>query len=193
MIATLEGTLDRRGIDSVIIKVGGIGFDVHIPSLVLDKVGAAGDNVLVYIHLHLKDDGVTLYGFSSQEELALFRELISVSGVGPRAALSLLSSLDAQQLVAAITSENAAFISQVPGIGRKIASRIIIDLKSKLEKGWQETALPLSQEDNDALSALTNLGYSIREASHALGSLSCQADLSLEEKVKLALRQLSEG
>jgi Holliday junction DNA helicase RuvA len=193
MIATLEGTLDRRGIDSAIIKVGGIGFDVHIPSLILDKLGPAGGNVLVYIHLHLKDDGVTLYGFSSQEELGLFRDLISVSGVGPRAALSLLSSLDTQQLVAAITSENTAFISQVPGIGKKIASRIVVDLKSKLEKGWQETSLPLSQEDNDALAALTSLGYSVREASRALTSLSCQAELSLEEKVKLAIRQLSEG
>lgn len=191
MIATLKGTLEYRGADSVIINVGGMGFQVHVPGSTLSQLGAINDKVSLYTHLHLREDNVSLYGFASEEELALFRNLISVSGIGPKAALALLSALDPEQLVIAITSGNIDVISQVPGIGRKMANRMVIELKSKLEKEWKEAALPLATENTDVVAALTSLGYSLREATQAVFSLPGSSELSLEEKVKLALQQLA--
>ena len=190
MIATLEGTLEYRGTDSVIINVGGIGLQVYIPSSTLSKLGATGDKVSLYTHLHLREDNVSLYGFASSEELALFKNLISVSGVGPKVALALLSALNPQQLAMAITSGNIELISQVPGVGKKMASRLAIELKGKVEREWKEAALPLAPENTDAIAALTSLGYSLREAIQAVSSLSDSKELSLEEKVRLALQQL---
>ncbi len=191
MIATLKGTLEYRGTDSVIINVGGIGFQVHVPGSTLSQLGAINDKVSLYSHLHLREDNIALYGFASEEELALFRNLISVSGIGPKAALALLSALNPEQLVIAITSANIDIISQVPGIGRKMANRIVIELRSKLEKEWKEAALPLAAESADVVAALTSLGYSLREAMQAASSLPDASKLSLEEKVKLALQQLA--
>lgn len=191
MIATLKGTLEYRGTDSVIINVGGMGFQVYVPGSTLSQLGAINDKVSLYTHLHLREDNVSLYGFASEEELALFRNLISVSGIGPKAALALLSALDPEQLVIAITSGNIDVISQVPGIGRKMANRMVIELKSKLEKEWKEAALPLATENTDVIAALTSLGYSLREATQAVFSLPGSSELSLEEKVKLALQQLA--
>ncbi|TET41640.1 MAG: Holliday junction branch migration protein RuvA, partial [Dehalococcoidia bacterium] len=96
MIATLEGRLEHRGVDSVIINVAGIGFHVHVPSSTLSQLGAVGDTVSLYTHLHVTQDNVALYGFASGEELTLFKNLVSVSGVGPKVGLALLSSLQAE-------------------------------------------------------------------------------------------------
>ncbi len=192
MIAILEGTLEYRGVDSVIINVGGIGFQVHVPGSTLSQLGAINDKVSLYTHLHLREDNVSLYGFASEEELALFKNLISVSGIGPKAALALLSALNPEQLAMAIASGNVDVISQVPGIGKKIAGRLVVELKGKLEREWKKGAvLPLAAENTDAIAALTNLGYSLREAIQAVSNLPDSAELSLEEKVKMALQQLA--
>ena len=191
MIATLEGTLEYRGVDSVIINVAGIGFHVHVPSSTLSQLGAVSDTVSLYTHLHVTQDNVALYGFASGEELALFKNLVSVSGVGPKVALALLSSLSAEQLAMAITGGNIDLISQVPGIGKKVAGRLVIELKGKLAKEWKGAALPSVPEDADAITALTSLGYSLREATQAVSRLPGSPELSLEEKVKLALEQLA--
>ncbi len=192
MIATLEGTLEYRGVDSVIINVGGIGFQVHVPGSTLSQLGAIKDKVSLYTHLHLREDNVSLYGFASEEELALFKNLISVSGIGPKAALALLSALNPEQLAMAIASGNVDVISQVPGIGKKIAGRLVVELKGKLEREWKKGGvLPLAAENTDAIAALTNLGYSLREATQAVSNLPDSAELSLEEKVKMALQQLA--
>ena len=192
MIATLEGTLEYRGVDSVIINVGGIGFQVHVPGSTLSQLGAINDKVSLYTHLHLREDNVSLYGFASEEELALFKNLISVSGIGPKAALALLSALNPEQLAMAIASGNVDVISQVPGIGKKIAGRLVVELKGKLEREWKKGAvLPLAAENTDAIAALTNLGYSLREAIQAVSNLPDSSELTLEEKVKMALQQLA--
>ena len=191
MIATLEGMLEYRGVDSVIINVGGIGFQVHVPGSTLSQLGAIKDKVSLYTHLHLREDNVSLYGFASEEELALFKYLISVSGSGPKTALALLSALNPEQLAMAITSGNVDIISQVSGIGRKMASRLVVELKGKLEREWKGALLPLAAEDADAIAALTNLGYSLREATQAVSSLPDSPELRLEEKVKMALQQLA--
>jgi len=191
MIATLEGTLEYRGADSVIINVGGIGFRAYVPSSTLSQLGTIGDKVSLYTHLHVKEDNISLYGFASSEELALFKNLISVSGIGPKAALALLSALNPEQLAIAITSSNVDLISQVPGVGKKMASRLVIELKGKIEKEWKGAALPLAPENTDAITALTSLGYSLREATQAISNLPDSTELSLEEKVRIALQQLA--
>jgi len=138
MIATLEGILEYRGNNSIILNVGGIGFQVYVPASTLSQLGTVKGKVSLYTHLHLREDNVSLYGFASGEELALFQNLISVSGIGPKAALGLLSALKPEQLVMAISSGNIDLISQAPGIGKKIASRLVVELKGKLEKEWKD-------------------------------------------------------
>ena len=193
MIATLEGILEYRGNDSVIINVGGIGFRVYVPSSTLSQLGAVKGKVFLYTHLHVREDNVSLYGFASSEELALFKNLISVSGVGSKLALALLSTSNPEQLVMTITSGDIDLLSQVPGIGKKMASRLVVELRGKLEKEWKEVALPLAPGSADVIAALTGLGYSLAEATKAISKLPDSEGLSLEEKVKMALQQVARG
>jgi len=191
MIATLQGTLQHRGADSVIVNVGGVGFHVQVPGSTLSRLDTTAGSIFLYTHLHMKDDNVALFGFASGEELALFKTLISVAGVGPKAALALLSFLNPEQLVMAITSGDASLVAQVPGIGRKLAGRLIVELKDKLEKQWGEAALTLAPESADAIAALTGLGYSLTEATRAISSLPDSEELCLEDRIRLALQQLA--
>lgn len=193
MIATLEGTLEYRGDDSIIINVGGIGFRVYVPASTLSQLGGVKGRVSLYTHLHVREDNISLYGFASSEELTLFKSLISVSGIGTKLALSLLSALNPEQLVMAITSGDIDLLSQTPGIGKKMASRLVVELRGKLEKEWKETALPLAPERADVIAALTGLGYSVTEAAKAISRLPDFEELSLEEKVKMALQQMARG
>jgi Holliday junction DNA helicase RuvA len=193
MIATLEGILEYRGNDSIIINVGGVGFRVYVPSSTLSQLGAVKGKVSLYTHLHVREDNISLYGFASSEELALFKNLISVSGIGSKLALALLSALNPEQLVMAITSGDIDLLSQTPGIGKKIASRLVVELRGKLEKEWKEVALPLAPESADVISALTGLGYSVAEATKAISKLPDSEGLSLEEKIKMALQQMTRG
>ena len=191
MIATLEGILQYRGVDSIIVNVGGIGLQVHVPGSTMSQLGAVNDKVSLYTHLQVKEDNLTLYGFASGQELTLFKNLISISGVGPKVALALLSSLSIEQLTMAILSGNVDLIDQVPGVGKKVANRIAVELKGKLEQQWEGAILPLAQEDSDVIAALTSLGYSLREATQVVSSLTSSSELSLEEKIKTALSQLA--
>lgn len=190
MIATLDGTLEYSDANSAIVKVGGIGFKVYVSRYTLDQFGDVGSSISIYIHFHLRTDNISLYGFSSKEEMVLFEDLISVSGIGPKVALALLSSLNPKQLVLAITSGSVEAIVQVPGIGKKVASRLIVELKGKFEKEWGEEVLPLAPENAEAVAALTSLGYSLREASQALSTIQNSSALNLEDKVRFALQQL---
>jgi Holliday junction DNA helicase RuvA len=190
MIATLEGILEYRGNDSVIIDVGGIGFRVYVSGSTLGQLGTVKGKVSLYTHLHVREDNISLYGFASNEELALFRNLISVSGVGSKVALTLLSALNPEQVVMAIASGDVDLISRAPGIGKKMASRLIVELRGKLEKEWKDTALPLAPESADVIAALTGLGYSLTEATKAISKLRDSEKLSLEEKIKMALQQM---
>ena len=193
MIATLEGILEYRGNDSIIINVGGIGFRVYVPGSTLSQLGAVKGKISLYTHLHVREDNVSLYGFASSEELALFKNLISVSGVGSKVALVLLSALSPEQLVMAITSGDIDLISQAPGIGKKMAGRLVVELRGKLEKEWQEVALPLAPENADFIAALTGLGYSLTEATKAISKIPDSGELSLEDKIKMALQQMARG
>jgi len=193
MIATLEGILEYRGDDSVIINVGGIGFRVYVSSSTSSQLGAVKGRVSLYTHLHVREDNISLYGFASSEELTLFKSLISVTGIGAKLALTLLSALNPEQLVMAITSGDIDLLSQAPGIGKKMASRLVVELRGKLEKEWKEVALPLAPESVDVIAALTGLGYSLAEATKAISKLPDSEELNLEEKVRMALQQMARG
>ena len=192
MIVALEGILESRGIDSAVVKVGPLSLLVYIPGSTLSRLGTVGHKVHLHTHLYVREDNISIYGFASADELALFQNLISVSGIGPKAGLAFLSMLSVAQLASAIISGNVDLLTQVPGIGKKIAGRVVLELKGKLEKGWEGVVTPaLTQEDADVVAALTTLGYSLKEATQAVASLPNSSELDLEEKVKLALRQMA--
>jgi Holliday junction DNA helicase RuvA len=192
MIVALEGILDSRGIDSAVVKVGPLSLLVYVPGSTLSRLGTVGDKVHLHTHLYVREDNLSFYGFASADELALFQNLISVSGIGPRAALAFLSTLNVDQLASAIVSGNVDLLTQVPGIGKKMAGRVVLELKGKLEKGWAGAVTPaLTPDDADVVAALTTLGYSLKEATQAVASLPNLEELDLEEKVRLALQQLA--
>jgi len=188
MISSLHGKVESLGGDWAIINVGGIGFQVYMPTSTLSTLGAIGKEVQLYTHLHLREDNATLYGFASSEELSLFQTLIGVTGLGPKMGLVMLSGMSVEQLVTAIATGSADLLTVIPGIGKKVANRIVLELKEKIGAGWITTpATQLAQENTDVLAALTSLGYSAVEATKAVATLPSSSDLSLEEKVKLAL------
>ncbi len=188
MIASLTGTLDAMGTDWAVIKVGGIGFKVNMPTSSLSRLGSPGDEVKVFTHLYVREDNISLYGSTSVEELGLFETLIGVSGLGPRLALAMLGTMDSEKLAAAIATANSLMLIQVPGIGKKMAERIILELKDKVSAGLLTVAASeMAPENAEVLAALMSLGYSTNEANQAVASLPREPDLSLEDRIKLAL------
>jgi Holliday junction DNA helicase RuvA len=192
MISSLEGKLESLASDEAVINVGGIGFQVYMPTNALSSLGIPGDDVKVYTHLHLREDNIALYGFASTEELWLFETLITVSGLGPRLALAMLSVLSPEQITTAIATGSIEMLDMIPGIGKKVANRIILELKEKIGAGWIATpATEATRENTDVLAALTSLGYSAAESVKAVATLPADANLNLEEKIRLALQYFS--
>lgn len=188
MIASLSGTLAATGKGFVVIQVGGVGFQVFVPTTLLDGQPDLGQEIQLFTHLHVRENELTLFGLSSEEELALFCLLQTVSGVGPKAALSILSTLPPDRLRMALAEEDAATLSRVPGIGLKTAKKLVFDLKDKVaaEMPGAGPRPGLSEADIDVIAALTGLGYSVAEAQEAIRSLP-REPLPFEERVRLAL------
>ena len=188
MIASLHGTLESLTSEWAIVNVGGVGFQVNMPTSTLSSLGTVGKEVTLYTHLHVREDILALYGFGSADELGLFQTLISVSGLGPRLALAMLSAMNVENLTMAIATASTDLLTRIPGIGKKMAERLVLELKEKIGAGWiSAPAAGLAQENTDVLAALTALGYSVSEASRAVASLPPSPNLTLEEKLKLAL------
>jgi len=191
MIASLNGKVESLGGDAAIINVGGVGFRVYMPTTALSTLGKPGDTVKVFTHLHVREDNIALYGFASTEELWLFETLLGVTGLGPKLSLAMLSALSPEQITLAIATGSIDMLDMIPGIGKKVASRIILELKEKIGAGWIITpSTQIAQENTDVLAALTSLGYSAAEAVKAVAALPADRDLDLEEKIKLALQYL---
>ena len=188
MIASLRGTVATTGKDFVVVNVGGVGFRVFVPQTLLGGLGGPGDEVTLHTHLHVRENELTLYGCGSEEELALFRLLLGVSGIGPKVALSILSSLPPDRLQAAIAQEDVTTLARVPGIGPKTAKKLVFDLKDKVAAEVPSVAPTpaLTEADADLIAALTTLGFSVVEAQEALRHLP-REPLPLEERVRLAL------
>ena len=183
MIAGIEGKLQSRSTDGAVVRVGGVSLQVYMPTSTLVTLGTIGSEVRLHTHLHLREDNVALYGFAAEEELEVFRTLIGISGVGPKVALNILSALNPGQLAIAIASGNADLLSQVHGVGPKMAGRLA--LEGKLD-GLMVSAP--AEGGSEVLTALIGLGYSAAEAASALASLPDSPDLTVEDKIKLALQ-----
>lgn len=191
MIASLRGTLAAVGKGTVVVDVGGVGLQAFVPRTLLDGGLEPGQPLTLFTHLHVRENELTLYGFRSEEELGLFRLLQTVTGVGPKAALSILSALPADRLQQAIAQEDEATLARVPGIGPKTAKKLVFDLKDKVSAEMAGVAPrpAIRAADVDLVAALTGLGFSLAEAQDAIRSLPHEA-LPFEERVRLALGYL---
>jgi len=190
-IARLRGTVEDKGDDWAILTVGGLGILASVPTSAAAAL-TVGQPASLHTYLHVREDALTLYGFSTQGELHLFEHLISVSGVGPRVALGLLSALDHGQLAAAIVGGRADVLRKVPGVGQKTAERIVLDLRDKVVPPDEaalagQAALPSEGADPEVVAALVGLGYTPAEATAAAERLPEDGALSLEDRIRLAL------
>jgi holliday junction DNA helicase RuvA len=191
MISSLTGKIDALNADSAVVNVGGVGFKVFMPTSAISTIGKPGDDVKVFTHTHVREDNISLFGFPTAEELWLFETLIGVTGLGPKLSLALLSTLAPDQLTMAIASGSTDLLDTVPGIGKKVASRIVLELKDKIGAGLAiSPSANISEENTDVLGALTSLGYSAAEAVKAVACLPTDKKMKLEDKVKLALQYL---
>ena len=173
MIAFLEGALAGKTPTSAFVNVGGIGFQVGMSATSLSKLGEVGQKVLVYTYLQVRDDGMSLFGFTSLEEKALFEKLITVSGVGPKVALAALSSYGPAQLADLIAAQDVTAVQRIPGVGKKTASRIILELKGSLDQGLgglfaDEPPAAPNHALEGAREALLSMGFTSAEAELAL-------------------------
>jgi len=193
MIASLSGTIQVIGPDHLVIKVGGVGVRVFVPKTVLEDVGGVGRSIMLHTHLIVREQDLSLYGFETTDDLQLFEVLLTVSGVGPKVALAILSTLSPELLKSAIMREETAVLQRVPGIGKKTAERIMFQLRDRLDLSQVGTSVPLiSDVDADVIDVLTSLGFSIIEAQSALQNLPREVK-NVDDRVQLALQYLDQG
>ncbi len=190
MISSLRGTLEARGDLDLAINIGPMSLKVSAPTSTLGALGGVGEWVKLHTYLYLKEENLALYGFATTDERDLFELLISVSGVGPKMALSLLSAMAPDRLAIAIASGDIQQLTQVSGLGKKMAGRLVLELKGKLEREWGVAAIPVSEGQEEVFSALTALGYAPSEARAAISQTDMHSEASVEEKVRLVLQSL---
>jgi holliday junction DNA helicase RuvA len=205
MIAHLSGTLLSKQATSVILDVGGVGYEVTIPLSTFYDLDDAGSPVQLRIYTHVREDILQLYGFKTARERELFLKIISVSGIGPKLGITLLSGMNADELIASIRTNNLARLTLIPGIGRKTAERLVVELREKVAEmssaqleeelgAKEEVAAGLKGDTvrSDALSALLNLGYQRSSAEKAIDSaLSEGGDVTVESVLRRGLRKLA--
>jgi len=207
MIAHLTGTLLSKQATSVIVEVAGVGYEVNIPLSTFYDLEELGSNVQLRIYTHVREDALQLYGFKTARERELFLRLISVSGIGPKLGITLLSGMSADEMIASIRTNNLARLTLIPGVGRKTAERLVIELRDKVaslsspeleeELGAKPAvALPPTEEAirSDALSALLNLGYQRNSAEKAItAAMDETAEPTVESILRQSLRKLAKA
>lgn len=191
MIDRVRGRVAECGEDWVIVDLGAISLRVNTTRGTMANLGPPGTTVSLFSHLYLREDLVVLYGFATREEREVFERLLGVTGVGPRAAQAMLSTLSPSALQSAIDGESVDALVRVPGIGRKTAQRVILELKGKLVPLGASSAAPSAPADGDLVGVLTGLGYSAAEAAEALRSVTTQEGLSDEDRLRAALRHFA--
>lgn len=197
MIKYLNGTLAEVDTDSIVVEVNGIGYGVNVPVSVIENVREIGSNIKIYTYMNVKEDDVSLFGFLTKDELEIFKRVISVSGIGPKGGLAILSTLSADDLRFAVLSDDAKAISKAPGIGLKTASKLILELKDKFDlqeafdkksNNVMQTSVRNNTEAQDAIEALVALGYTSTDALKAVRSLDIDDNISSGNIVKMALK-----
>jgi Holliday junction DNA helicase RuvA len=190
MIGRLTGTLVDKAPPLVVVDVHGVGYEVDVPMSTFFNLPSLGEAVTLLTHLVVREDAHQLFGFLTSGERNTFRQLVRISGVGPRTALAILSGLSVEDLASAVSRQDSAHLVKVPGIGKKTAERLLLELKGKLGPDLGPAPMaPRVEASNDILQALIALGYSEREAQASLKTL--PADVGVSEGIKLALRALS--
>ena len=198
MISHLRGRLLEKHPNRVIVDVNGVGYDVHVPLSTFYEMAEAGEEIALRVHTHVREDALLLYGFATMLELQIFERLISVSGIGPKLALAVLSGIEPNELVSAIRTANVARLTGIPGIGKKTAERIGLELKDKMasflpaDVAAQPSATVGDTLRDDLLSALLNLGYHRPLAERAVdNAVKKNAGTGFEHILKYALRELA--
>lgn len=202
MIAFIKGTVDSLSEGKMILESRGIGYELNVPSSVFDAGVREGEELKIYTHMSVREDGISLFGFLSREDLEIYRMLIGVSGIGPKAALAVLSTLSADNLRFAVLSEDVQAIAKTPGIGKKTAQKLILELKDKfdLQEAFEQklagnqaaTVRSAGEPDafQDAVQALTALGYSGTEALQAVKKVEITEGMDSEAVLKAALKHM---
>jgi holliday junction DNA helicase ruvA len=200
MISYIKGRLAEICSDSIVVEAGSIGVNIYIPLTFMQKLPKIGKEVIVYTYFKVSEDSLSLYGFENRQELQLFKQVLSVNGIGPKGALAILSTLSGDELRAAVITEDVKTVSKAPGIGVKTAKRLILDLKDKIgidEILKETTPAPASLPPNkagkelEAVEALYSLGYSTSEAAKAVKEIEITEDMTAENILKLALKKLA--
>lgn len=195
MYAYIKGSLEIKSNDHVIVEANGVGYRIFMSSNAIQRLGELNSMVKVFTHYHVREDNISLYGFCNLEELRMFELLISVSGIGAKSAIAILSNITPSKFALAVISNDVKELTKLPGIGAKSAQRIILELKDKLKTEESiaaesdfEIQSVLSKDDNmhEAISALQVLGYPVKEATKAVTSIDCNG-LSVEDIIKKAL------
>lgn len=200
MYSYIRGSLAEVDVDHVVLDVNGIGYNICIPANCQQYLSPLGEECKIHTYLYLREDAMMLYGFLTKDDLALFKQLITVSGIGPKGAIGILSALSADDLRFAILAGDVKAISKAPGIGAKTAQRVILELKdkmsleeafeSKLESGKASVVTQNHQVKNDAVLALTALGYTSAESLKAVAKVDITENMDVETVLKLALKHI---
>jgi holliday junction DNA helicase RuvA len=198
VIARLKGTLIEKSPNRLVVDVSGVGYDVTVPLSTFYDIGEPGTSVALRVHTHVREDVIALYGFNTALEQELFERLIAVSGIGPKLALAVLSGIDPAELVRAVRNQDVARLTKIPGIGKKTAERIGLELKDRLPPPAETERPPghdgADQFRDDLLSALTNLGYQKQVADKAIDAvLKKERDVSFEQALHDILRGMMKG
>lgn len=202
MYAYIKGILAEITEDAIIVENQGIGYEIAVPGQVFDYLPSVGEEVKIYTYHYVREDAILLYGFLTKEDARIFKMLIGVSGIGPKGALSILSVLSTDDLRFAILGDDAKAIAKAPGVGAKTAQRVIIELKDKLslEDAFEQKLANQAQKaelnpavgvKNEAILALTSLGYSQSEALKVLQGIEISPDDQVEDVLKMALKQMA--
>ena len=199
MIAHLSGKLLSKQPNQVIVDVNGVGYEVHVPLSTFYELGEIGSQVQLRIYTHVREDAIALFGFKSTKEKLMFEQVTSISGIGPKLGITILSGMPVDELVVAIRQSNLARLTSIPGIGKKTAERLVVELRDRLAKvgtgptGEQTAAPGVSLPQEDVISALVNLGYAKPSAEKAVQAVlsSLKTEPAFEELLRTALRQLS--
>ena len=187
MIATIRGEITQVESDALIVETNGIGMRVHVPATLREKM-KTGESILLYTHFVVRQDAMSLYGFETLSERDLYTLLLSVSGIGPKLALAILSSLNPDTVKRAVFNEEYDILNRVPGVGKKTAQRIVLALQDKLKPmDALEQVAAMTDTDGEVLAALTALGYSVIEAQTAIQAIPKDAPKEVEERLRLAL------
>ena len=191
MISRLHGILIEKSPPQLVIDVKGVGYEIFAPMSTFYQLAGVGQEVCVFTHLVVREDAHQLYGFAKAEERSLFRHLIRINGVGPKLALTILSGMEPNNFVQCVMDNNIVGLTRLPGIGKKTAERLLVEMRDRLEH-WQPVTAPsaVSSTTQEAISALISLGYKPNEASRAISRIN-QANASSEQLIRLALQALA--